>query len=145
MGESEQLGDNVVLPWGWFTLFDRMLSRRDLVFVCVLGQCVIIYCTSMFMILLWGHLKPTTYNCNIDARAQYAHRCVVGAPRWFCEVVLWTPWVNQGRLRARTRGGRQGRWSMKISAIPGLQTGWTNHGGKKKNTKDTLIWHKIER
>ena len=21
--------------------------------------------------------------------------------RWFCEMVLWTPWVHQGRIRAR--------------------------------------------
>jgi len=26
----------------------------------------------------------------------------VGANEWFCEVVLWTPWVCQGRARART-------------------------------------------
>lgn len=26
----------------------------------------------------------------------------VAVNEWFCEVVLWTPWVNQGRLRART-------------------------------------------
>ena len=40
-----------------------------------------------------GQILPGLFLASLSAQ-----------PRWFCEVVLWTPWVHQGRVRAKMLG-----------------------------------------